>query len=207
MTKRHIVRAPQTDRYGFTVPTAFSDLEDDRALLALTATAEIPSPAPASANFPIAQTNFVGSAGTVVPLGTYVTTNRGFSLPGAGNLAVTAPKAGAYQLTLLASWRGNTDSGVMVGRLTTPYTVILRTSITGVVPLVVDGSILFNNKLGPMTRLNGAGVEETVTLAVNALLNLNAGDVLTPLAECPYDPGAALAGDVFAFISLTLAQL
>ena len=203
--KRHILRAPQTDRYILDIPTKLSDLEDDitSTRLALTSTVQVSGAAPVSAAFQIPNTTFTGAAGTQVQLGTVVSQNEGFTLPAAGDLSIPIPATGVYALNLVASWLSTVDTNSGVGVIVTNYTLGLQ-SFVAVPPGAVatyTGTVGLNNKMGP------ADMGGQSALYVSAIIPLTAGDVLicgsSVLSESPAIGGSGL----LAAINLTIVRI
>lgn len=167
--KKHIVRAPQTDRYGFEVPTKLSDLEDDlpqapyfvgQAISnALTAPTGGPDPFPLSGLATIA--------------------SRGFAAPTGTDLQLVIPETGLYMFSATFSWLSTISSGSGVGRLTTPGTFRLRTLASNLSGYI-DGTYLYDNKLGVLTTDPG---DIGVSITQQAVGLVTAGDVASFTAE------------------------
>ena len=197
--KKHIVRAPQTDRYGFEVPTKLSELEDDipsvadQYRLELTSVVQVSGAAPVTALFQVVVGTFTGADGTVVDTGTVVSQNAGFTLPTTGNLLITIPSTGVYAINLLASWRSTVDTNSGVGPIVTNYTLSLQTAgqgSTAAAQALFNGVAGIDNKMGPVS-LGG-----TQLIVANTIVPLTAGDVWTfgssVLSESPAIGGSGL---------------
>lgn len=184
--KRHILRAPQTDRYGLDVPTKVSELEQDLPLIIGSASASLTSPGPTGAvNFTVASM--------------VVSQIRGFTTPSGTNLTITIPETGFYFVGATFSWLSTTSTGGGVGRTVTYNTYQLQSTL--VLPSVVgaiDGSYGRDNKLGPLVT---AG-DIPVYINSSAVLYLTAGTVITPLAV-----GVALAADLTARLEWQIARV
>ncbi len=203
--KKHIVRAPQTDRYGLDVPTKLSELEDDitTTRLALTSTVQVAGAAPVTANFQVDAGTFTGAAGTVVATGTAVTENVGFTLPSTGDLTIPIPTTGVYALNLIASWQSTEDTGGGVGVLTTYYDLSLLSAVadaTGVIASFV-GSVGLNNKMGTAS-LGGQSF-----ISSNAVIPLTAGDVLLCGSQVLAESPALTADGILATITLQIVRI
>lgn len=191
--KKHILRAPQTDRYGLDVPTLRSDLEDDISdayRLLLSSVVHIAGAAPVSATFQVEAGTFTGAAGTTAATGTVVTTNEGFTLPASGDLVITIPVTGVYAINVVASWQSAADTPPMTGYATTTHTVVMATGADPSCVANFSGSVVVDNKMGAAT-LYGS------TNQASAIVPLTAGDTLTcgtsVLSESPALPGLLAA--------------
>lgn len=201
--KTHILRAPQTDRYGLQVPTLISDLEDDIAgayQLLLTAAARISGAAPQSVVFQVDTGTYTGAAGTTAATGTVVTTNEGFTLPGSGNLLITIPVTGIYALNVVASWRSAYDTAGGVGYATTSHTVVLRTGADPSCVANFSGTAVTDNKMGAVA-LTGTGNQ------ASAILPLTAGTVLTCGTSILSESPALNAAGLIASMTLSIVRI
>ena len=182
--KKHIVRAPQTDRYGFEVPTKLSELEDDLPVFPYYSC--LASVSLASGDLK----EFPGS-------GISELANVGFTSP-SGNLSLTIPETGLYLATATIYWASSITSGGGVGRLTTPGTFQLET-IAGLIADGIDGTYLYDNKLGILTTDPGdIPVRKFAQLAAP----LTAGDVLSFSAENISSPIDVVAGLAFTIVRI-----
>lgn len=163
--KKHVVRAPQTDRYGFTVPTKLSELEDDLPLMphfvgqAMSNALTAPSGGPDA--FPLSG------------LTTYE--NRGFADPTGTDVQLVIPETGLYMMSATFWWLSTITSGGGVGRLTTPGTFQLETLASGLRGFI-DGTYLYDNKLGVLTTDPG---DIPAYQTAQTVLPLTVGDPVT----------------------------
>ena len=195
----------ETDRYGFTVPTKLSELEDDitTTRLALSSTVQVAGAAPVSANFQVDASTFTGAAGTVVPLGTTVTENVGFTLPTTGDLTIPIPATGVYALNLIAAWTSTDDTIPSVGPATTFYDLSLLSAVFGTLGVVASfvGSVGLSNKMGT------AGLGGQTFLISNAVIPLTAGDVLVCGSQVLAESPALSADGILASITLQIVRI
>ena len=193
--KTHILRAPQTDRYGLQVPTLISDLEDDTEtpLLILSTAASLTDPS------------------SVAPLvsDTTVSNNVGFTLPTSGDLTITIPETGLYAFSLQATWNSEVTSGGMVGRSVTYFDMILSSWLapTAQFTLTFDGNAGRDNKLGPIVILDSAGAEQYLSLNLSTLTYATAGDVLVPGFSGTFVPSVPGAMSVTALLSAQIVRI
>lgn len=203
--KRHILRAPQTDRYILDVPTKLSDVENDitSTLLSLSSSVQLSGAAPVSASFVIPNSTFTGAAGTQVALGTTVNQNSGFTLPSSGNLVIPVPATGVYAMTLVASWRSTVDTSGGVGPVTTNYTLGLASSVSASLGVVASfaGTVGLNNKMGPAV-LGGP-----TALYASATVPLTAGESLTCVSSVLSESPAIGGSGLLAIIQLTIVRI
>lgn len=184
--KKHILRAPQTDRYLLEVPTKLSELEDDLPVFPyFSCVAQVSIGPPSLEEFPMS--------------GVTVSANSGFTEP-TGNLQLAIPETGIYLSTAVIYWLSTVDSGTMVGRVTTPGTFQLET-IAGQASLTtgIDGTYLYDNKLGILTTDPG---DVPVRLYAQAATPLNAGQLLAFTAENISSPI-----DVTAVLEFTIVRI
>jgi hypothetical protein len=186
--KKHILRAPQTDRYLLQVPTKLSELEDDlpvspRFIGASSVTLTAPGPDGPKA-FPMANTALSDSTGFATPV---------------GNLDIVIPQTGLYLISCVFTWNSTTTSGGGVGRLTTPGTFQVLTTFAGSVLGALDGTYLRDNKLGPLTTNPG---DLAVSVAVSLLGALTVGDIISPQAAA-----VAIAGGLNAVINFSIVRV
>ena len=195
----------ETDRYGFTVPTKLSELEDDvtTTRLALSSTVQVAGAAPVGANFQVDASTFTGAAGTVVPLGTTVTENVGFTLPTTGDLTIPIPATGVYALNLIAAWTSTDDTIPSVGPATIFYDLSLLSAVFGTLGVVASftGSVGLNNKMGP-AHLVGLPI-----LVANAVVPLIAGDVLGCASQTLVESPALGPDGILATITLQIVRI
>lgn len=179
----------ETDRYGFTVPTKLSELEDDlpeNPYIAGASTVTLAAPGPdGPLPFPVANTVFSAVTGFEEPTGT--------------NVDITIPETGLYLVSCTFDWLSTATSGGGVGRITTPGTFELLTVFEGVVFGAIDGTYLRDNKLGPLTTDPG---DIAVSVSASALLPFTAGDVISPEAAA-----VAIAGGVDARIQFSIVRI
>ena len=177
----------ETDRYGFTVPTKLSELEDDtHPHIIGSGFVLLTQPGPTGTlSFPLADT--------------VITENDGFADPVGTNLSIVIPQTGLYHLSATFWWLSTTTSGGGVGRTTTPGTYRLVTEFVPTVQGVLDGSYLRDNKLGPLTTDPG---DIAIYLSGSAIQALTAGDTIDPVAV-----GAALLSDVNAVVSFQVVRI
>jgi len=193
--KTHILRAPQTDRYGLQVPTRLSDLEDytETPLLILSTAASLTDPTA------IAPT--MGS--------TTVSNNVGFTLPTSGNLTIPIPETGLYAFSLQATWNSQVNTGGGVGRVVTYFDMILSSWLTPTsqFTLTFDGNAGRDNKLGPIVILDSVGAEQYLSLNLSTLGYATAGDVIVPGFSGTFVPSAPGKMDITAFLSVQIVRI
>lgn len=193
--KTHILRAPQTDRYGLQVPTRISDLEDDTEtpLLILSTAASLTDPS------------------SIAPLvsDTSVSNNVGFTLPTSGDLTITIPETGLYAVSSQATWRSEVTSSPMTGRLVTYLDVILSSWIAPVSQFLLsfDGNVGRDNKLGALVILDSNGGEVPLVLNQSVLISLTAGDVLVPGFSGTNVPSSPGAMSIAALLSAQIVRI
>lgn len=201
--KTHILRAPQTDRYGLQVPTLRSDLEDDISdayRLLLSSVVHISGAAPQSAIFQAEAGTFTGAAGTTAATGTVVTTNEGFTLPTSGDLVIPIPVTGVYAINVTASWRSASDTGSGVGYATTTHTVVLATGADPSCIANFSGTIITDNKMGAATIYGS-------TNQASAIVPLTAGDTLTCGTVILSESPALTAAGLLASMTLSIVRI
>lgn len=201
--KKHIVRAPQTDRYGFEVPTRLSDLEDDitTTRLALTSVIPVAGAAPVSAAFVMDAGVWTGAAGATRATGTTVTENVGFTLPTTGDLLITIPATGVYAINLVSAWVSGVDTTGGVGFLVTNYNLALVSAADPAVSTPFVGVAGVDNKVGPVSLAGFASLQS------NAVLALTAGDVLTCATSILAESPAMSAAGLLASITLQIVRI
>lgn len=186
--KKHIVRAPQTDRYGLEVPTKLSELEDDLpgpALIAGLALATLASPSAGPSAFSTADA--------------VITSRSGFAEPTGTNLTFVVPETGTYLVSAVFSWLSTTSSGSGVGRIVTPGTFELETILYTPVRAGIDGTYGRDNKLGPLVTDPG---DIPVYISSSLLFALTAGDSISPTAEA-----VSIAADVKAVVEFSIVRV
>lgn len=185
--KKHIVRAPQTDRYGFTVPTKLSELEDDQPapyFVGQAVSSALASPTSGPDPFPLSG------------LTTYE--NRGFEDPVGSDVQLVIPETGLYLFSATFWWLSTIKSGGGVGRLTTPGTFQLETLANGLRGFI-DGSYLYDNKSGPLTTDPG---DIPVYVTQQTVAPATVGDAVTFSAEA-----VSIAIDVQAVVYFSIVRI
>jgi hypothetical protein len=189
--KRHILRAPATDRYLLDVPTKLSDLEDDIETPTVSGLAGWDSLS-VSGETPFLTADFTESARAV------------FAASAGTDLSFVAPEAGLYMVSITAVWLSKTSSGSGVGRIVTPGAYDLSAGVTisgALVPLQVQiaGTFGRDNKLGPLVTDPG---DVPLYPSASGLFNLSAGGVFAPFWEA-----AVLADTLNVRMTLSIVRI
>lgn len=204
--RKHILRAPQTDRYSLSVPTALSELTDDlptNPYLAGASGVQVSGAAPVYATFQVDASTYTGAAGGTVALGTTFSQNRGFTVPTTGDLVITIPETGLYIITVNVSWFGTGDTGGGIGRIETPYDVTMAAGL-GDYGGTFAGTLIMANKLEPIYN---SVTSAALTLRDTAIAALTAGDTLTAVANITVDTTPLPGPGVIANISFSLVRI
>lgn len=182
--KRHILRAPATDRYLLDVPTKLSDLEDDtHPVLSLVVKAPFDVLSGVTENVPAdSGTITSGVSSRTWSYGVTESINQGgWTVSGSGNLTITVPQTGIYQIGVTAAVINLTDTPNSTGLAysSDPLQAVLSVDE---VAIVLGAGLFTPNKLGSAYAM-GSGGSPAYSPNASQLVSLAAGETISPTLE------------------------